>query len=124
MLRERDMPQKRSVIELIELVVEFGRRQERTVILEGIFAVKKYGPMLRQLASKFDEVYVYYLDIPFDEALRRHAAKPNAYEFGEKEMREWWNERDYLCMPSEKIFDEHMSQDDMVGAIIDDIRLS
>lgn len=102
MLRERDMPEKCSVIELIELVVEFGRRQGRIVILEGILVTKKYGPMLRHLANRFDEVYVYYLDIPFEETLRRHATKPNAHEFGEKEMREWWNDRDYLVISNEK----------------------
>ena len=44
-LRERDLHEKRSVIDLIELVVEFGRQQGRTVILEGIFNTKKYSDM-------------------------------------------------------------------------------
>lgn len=39
-LRERDILGKRSIIELTELVVEFGRKQGRTIILEGIFSVK------------------------------------------------------------------------------------
>lgn len=56
-LRERDLLEKHSVIELIELVVE---------------QAKKYGPMLRKLASKFDEVYVYYFDLPFEETLVCH----------------------------------------------------
>lgn len=59
--------------------------------------------MLHKLASNFDEVYVYYFDIPFEETLVRHASKSNTHEFGEKEMREWWNEKDYLNMPNEKI---------------------
>jgi adenylate kinase family enzyme len=121
MLRERDMLEKRSVIELIELVVEFGRRQGRTVILEGILATKKYGPMLHQLASQFDEAHVYYLDISFDETLRRHATKPNAHEFGEKEMREWWNEKDYSNIAGEKVLHKDMSIEDMVEEIIADI---
>ena len=121
MLRERDMPEKCSVIELIELVVEFGRRQGRIVILEGILVTKKYGPMLRHLANRFDEVYVYYLDIPFEETLRRHATKPNAHEFGEKEMREWWNDRDYLVISNEKILTKELSVEDIVDTIIDDM---
>lgn len=121
MLRERDMLEKRSVIELIELVVEFGRSQGRIVILEGILATKKYGPMLHQLASQFDEAHVYYLDIPFDETLRRHATKPNAHEFGEKEMREWWNEKDYLHIDGEKLLDKSKSVEDITTQIIADV---
>ena len=117
-LRERDMPDKHSVIKLIEMVVEFGRKQSRTVILEGIFAAKKYGAMLQKLASNFDEVYVYYFDIPFEETLLRHASKSNAHEFGEKEMREWWNEKDYLNMPNEKILHKGQGVDDIVLEII------
>jgi adenylate kinase family enzyme len=120
-LRERDMPDKRSVIKLIEMVVEFGRKQNRTVILEGIFAAKKYATMLHKLASNFDEVYVYYFDIPFEETLVRHASKSNTHEFGEKEMREWWNEKDYLNMPNEKILHTDQSLDDIVHEIIHDI---
>ncbi|AGL62171.1 conserved protein of unknown function [Candidatus Saccharimonas aalborgensis] len=122
MLRERDMLEKRSVIELIELVVEFGRQQRRTVILEGILATKKYGPMLRRLANRFDEVYVYYFDIPFEETLCRHATKPNAHEFGEKEMREWWNEKDYLGVPGEKVLSKDMSIEHIVNVMLQEVK--
>lgn len=122
-LRERDKSDKRSVIELIELVVEFGRKQERTVILEGILSVKKYGPMLHKLVSKFDEAHVYYFDLSFDETLARHASKPNVNEYGEKEMREWWNEKDYLGTPGEKILHEDLGTEDIVREIINDIGL-
>lgn len=120
-LRERDMLDKRSVIELIELVVEFGRQQQRTVVLEGILSAKKYGGMLNKLVCNFYEAYVYYLDVPFEETLVRHSSKPNAHEFGEKEMREWWNEKDYLGMSGEKILHDELSVDDMVREIINDI---
>lgn len=120
-LRERDMLEKRATIELIELVAEFGRKQGRTVILEGIFSVKKYGAMLSKLASRFDEVYVYYFDLPFAETLARHVTKPNAHEFGEKEMREWWNEKDFLGMSNEKTLNEGMNVEDIVSQIICDI---
>lgn len=123
-LRERDMLEKRSTIELIELVVEFGRKQSRTVLLEGIFSAKKYGAMLGRLASKFDEVYIYYFDLPFEETLIRHKSKANAHEFGEKEMREWWNEKDYLGVPGEKILNKNMSVDDVVREIINDTGMS
>lgn len=121
MLRERDELDKRSIIELIELVVEFGRKRGRTVILEGIFSAKKYSTMLHELVAKFDETHVYYLDVPFEVTLARHASKPNAHEFGEKEMREWWKEKDYLGMPGEKILHEGLSVEGIVREIINDI---
>lgn len=121
-LRERDMPEKQSVIELIELVVEFGRKQDRTVILEGILSAKKYGPMLIKLMSRFEKAYVYYFDLSFEETMARHASKPNAHEFGEKEMREWWNEKDYLNVLGEKVLHKDMSVDDIIAEILSDIR--
>ena len=119
-LRERDLHEKRSVIDLIELVVEFGRQQGRTVILEGIFNTKKYSDMLRGIASTFDQVHVYYFDIPFEETLNRHASKPNAHEFGEKEMREWWKEKDYLGTANETILHKDMTIDEVVDHIMND----
>ncbi len=116
----RDMLGKTSVIELIELLVEFGRKQNRIVVLEGILGFKKYGMMLNKLVSSFDESHVYYLDIPFEETLVRHASKPNAHEFGEKEMREWWKEKDYLGVPGEKILQADKSVGDVVREIIND----
>ena len=121
MLRERDTPDRQSVIELTELVVEFGRKQGRTVILEGIFSAKKYSTMLTKIASKFDEVYVYYFDLPFEETLVRHASKPNAHEFGEIEMREWWKEKDYLGDPREVVLTKDMSSEAIVSRIVQDI---
>jgi hypothetical protein len=119
-LRERDMPEKHSIIELTELLVEFGRKRDRIVIVEGIFSGKKYGPMFSKIASKFERVCVYYFDLPFEETLARHATKPNAHEFGENEMREWWNEKDFLGMPNEKIFDKEMGFEDIVQIILTD----
>ena len=119
-LRERDMPEKRSTIELIEMLVEFGRSHGRIVVVEGIFKASKYSEMFTGLASRFDEVYVYYFDIPFEETLIRHTSKPNAHEFGEEEMRRWWNEKDYLGMSGEKILHENMSFENIVREIVND----
>lgn len=120
-LRERDMIDKRSVIELIELILEFGRKQNRTVILEGILSKKKYRPMLTKLIRMFDETYVYYFDLPFEETLRRHALKPNSHEFGEKEMREWWNESDQLNIADERTLYKDMGIEEILDLISTDI---
>lgn len=120
-LRERDTLQKRSVIDLTEIIVEFGRKQGRVIILEGIFSSKKYRTMLLGLMKKFDKAYVYYFDLPFEETLRRHATKLNAHEFGEELMREWWNKEDYLGVSSEKALNQELSVESIVNQILADI---
>lgn len=59
MLRERDILEKQSTIELIELVVDFGRKQGRAVILEFL-STKKYGAMLNELIKNFDNAHVLF----------------------------------------------------------------
>jgi hypothetical protein len=48
-------------------------------------------------------VFAYYYDIPFEETLRRHETKDKRFEFGEAEMRRWWNEKDYIGIIPEKV---------------------
>ena len=81
--------------------------------------------MLTKLISDFNGLaHVYYLDIPFGETLRRHATKPNAHEFGEAEMRQWWRSSDVLGVKEEQIFNEKMSADDMLKNIVNDCTIS
>jgi adenylate kinase family enzyme len=110
------------VIGLIERMALYGRDSGYDVIIEGILSEVKYGEMLRSLIPKFDAAYVYYFDIPFEETLRRHTSKPNAHEFGEKEMREWWKEKDYLGVPGERIIDHSMSQEQILSMILEDMK--
>lgn len=111
----------REVVKLVNLLVSYGKKQGYNVVLEGILSNKKYGNSLRRQISKFDEAYVYYLDIPFKETLRRHRLRSKAGDFGELEMREWWLEKDYLNTPSEKVLDENLSVDEIVDIISNDI---
>lgn len=106
-------------IDLIYEICMFGSRHDRTVILEGILSRKKYGQMLEKLRADFDgEVKAFYMDVPFEETLRRHATKPNAHEFGEAEMRQWWKDKDYLGWDCEVILPGELEQDETVKTII------
>lgn len=80
--------------------------------------------MLIDTASKFDIVYVHYFDLPFEETVARHATKADAHEFGEKEMRVWWNEKDCLGIHNEEILDKTMSIEEIVHRIISDVGLT
>jgi adenylate kinase family enzyme len=120
-LRVKDGPDNSS-IELIYNTVMYGQRIGYDVILEGILAKKHYGEMLSRLINNFeDSVFAYYFDIPFEETLRRHASKPNTDGYGEPELRKWWNDNDYLDIPTEKIFNETLREDDILGSILDDL---
>lgn len=108
-------------IELIKRTVLYGKEIGYDVILEGILAKKFYGSMIDELIEEFaGNVHAYYFDVSFDETLRRHASKPVADQYGEKEMREWWNEKDYLGILGEQKISIEESEDKIVARIVDD----
>jgi adenylate kinase family enzyme len=123
LLRERDKPNQPN-IELIALNVTFALSCGYNVILEGILPKDHYGSMLsRILNDHIGETYVYYFDIPFDETLNRHKTKPNAHEFGEVEMREWFREHDVLNVEDERIIPQELTFEQTVVRILDDVSL-
>ena len=124
MLRVKDVPDN-PAIELIYRLCSYGNQLNKIVILEGILRRDIYGDMLTKLISDFNGLArVYYFDIPFNETLRRHATKPNAHEFGEAEMRQWWRSNDVLGVKEEQIFNAEMSADDMLKNIVNDCTTS
>jgi chloramphenicol 3-O-phosphotransferase len=102
-LRERDVPGAAN-IGLIDTVARYALSHGFHVIIDGILYAASYGAMLDTLRrdhrgpSRF-----YYLDVPFEETMRRHATRPQASEFGRAEMRRWYSERDLLPAPIERI---------------------
>jgi adenylate kinase family enzyme len=121
-LRVKDGPDNPS-IQLIYDTVLYGNRIGYDVILEGILATKHYGKMLNELLRNFDgDTFAYYFDLPFEETLKRHKTKPNTNDYGEAEMKQWWNDKDYLAIKQEKHFDHKQSEDQIVQTILEDIR--
>jgi hypothetical protein len=68
------------------------------------------------------QAFAYYLDIPFEETLRRHQHKTEAVKYGETEMRRWYRRRDLLHGGIERFITES-SLDDTVRAIMADTGL-
>ena len=109
-------------IQLIYDLCMYGNKVGYTVILEGILSNKKYGAMLHSLINNFQgDKLVYYFDVSFEETVRRHATKPNAHEFGEAEMRQWWKDQDVLGVPGERRIGEQLAQAEIVDTIRRDI---
>jgi hypothetical protein len=122
-LRERDVPGGAN-IDLIDLTARFALGRGFHVIVEGILYVDHYGPMLTTLiADHADLARSYYLDVPWAETLRRHATKPQAAEYGETELRDWFREGDLLPDGLEQIIPASLSLDETVRLIMADSRL-
>ena len=114
MLIVRDGPGNKSIGLMRELVL-FASENCDIAILEGILYAEWYTELFRLIEEIYgNQIYAYYFELTFEETLRRHALKPNAKDFGEREMRDWWKESDYLSNVTgirEKILDEKMSAD-------------
>ena len=121
MLRVKD-GENNPAIQLMYDLCMYGNDVGYTVILEGILSNKKYGEMLHRLLNDFQgEKLIYYFDVSFEETVRRHATKPNAHEFGEAEMRQWWKDQDVLDVPGEQRISEQLAQAEIVDMIRRDI---
>jgi hypothetical protein len=115
-LRERDVPGGAN-IDLIDLTARFALDRGFHVIVEGILHADHYGRMLTALIVDHAG-HAYYLDVPWAETLRRHATKPEAGEYGEREMRSWYRERDLLPGRLEQVIPAASSLDETVRRIM------
>lgn len=122
-LREHDRPGA-SNVGLIDLTVRYALDHGFHVVLEGIMYTTHYGEMLLALRRDLpDRSWWYYLDISFEETLRRHADKPNAHEFGEAEMRVWYRRRDLLPDGIETVLGPDATLEATVTRIISEVGL-
>lgn len=95
-LREGDVPGGAN-IGLIDLTVRHALEHGFHTVLEGILYSAHYGEMLAGLLGDFgSRAHCFYLDVPFEETLLRHATKPIAQQVTEKDLREWYQVRDLL----------------------------
>jgi hypothetical protein len=121
-LREHDVPGGAN-IGLIDLTARYALGHGFHVVVEGILGTHHYGEMLTSLISDHRGV-AYFLDVPFEETLRRHATKPEAAKYGEAEMRQWWRGLDLLPGGVEQVIAAGSSLDSTVSRIMADAGLS
>jgi predicted kinase len=123
-LRDKDRPGAAN-IGLIDLVTRYALDAGYTTVLEGILYVAHYGAMLTRLRDDHVGLSLcYYLDVPFEETLRRHASKPNAHEYGAAEMSSWWRERDLLPGGLDQVLTADPSADMAAARILRDAGLA
>lgn len=111
-----------EAIQLLNELALYGKKHCSIVILEGILNSKWYRKLFENLLDEFNnQIFAYYFDIPFEETLNRHKQKPNALEFGEKEMRKWWNTRDLVGIIPEVCLHKELSLNEIVNMIYQDV---
>ena len=103
---------------LMAALLEYGRQNSPVTILEGILPTEDYVPLFQKALALFgrENVSAYYYDLPFEETLRRHKTKSGA-NFGEEDMRSWWQEGDYLPMLEETRLPPELSLEEAVELI-------
>lgn len=121
MLWIKDGNDTKAVSLLINLI-KYGRDNCSFVILEGILNSKWYSKLFQNIKDEFGtSIFAYYYDLPFEETLKRHQTKPNCNEFGESDMKRWWNEKDFIKVIKEKVVCKELSIDETVNMIFEDI---
>jgi predicted kinase len=118
-------PPEADNIEMIEVIARTALQQGFHTVLDGIFHTVWYGEMLARLARDHQgSAYFYYLDIPLEETVRRHATRDKATAFSAEEMSAWYRERDLLDQPRETIIDHTSSLEATVDRILADTGLA
>ena len=117
LLREHDFPGGTTPA-LIEATCRVALGAGHHVVLEGILHAALYGSMLRSLMAWHPgESRVFYLDVPFEETVRRHGMRPQAGDFTAEEMRDWYVAGDVLGVPGERVVPETSTLEETVAEV-------
>ncbi len=113
-----------AAIPLLISLLEYGYANSEITIMEGILNSEWYKPLFQQAVRIFQvqNIYAYYYDLTFAETLKRHETKSNRFDFGETQMRRWWNEKDYIGFIKEKTITEELTLDETVELILSDVQ--
>jgi adenylate kinase family enzyme len=110
---------------LIEQTVRFALDNRYHAILEGILSSHKYGPMIAALRRTHrGTTHVFYLDVSFEETLRRHGTRPQATDFTAADMRRWYKPWDLLGFDDEHVVPEASSMEATIARIAATANLS
>lgn len=115
---EKDVPGGAN-IGMIDSVVRHALGVGYSVVLEGILSTSHYGAMLTRLVDDHAGTTVCaYLDVPFDETLRRHATRPQSADFTAVQMAGWFEADDRLDLPGEIVIGQESSAEQTVETLL------
>ncbi|HSY00183.1 MAG TPA: AAA family ATPase [Streptomyces sp.] len=123
-LREHDRPGAAN-IGLIDLTVRYALDAGYHVVVEGILYADRYGNMLAGLrADHRGPTHAYYLDVPFEETLARHATRPIVDDVDETQLRDWYRPRDLLPDGGETVIGADSALHETVDRVMRDTGLA
>lgn len=118
LLWEKDLPGAVN-IGLIDTVVRHALDAGYDVVLEGILAADHYGQMLRDLIGDHTGSSIcVYLDVPWDETVRRHATRPQGAEFTTEQMAGWFEPDDRLRVEDEMVVSQESTAEETVERLL------
>ncbi|MDP4506783.1 SRPBCC domain-containing protein [Nonomuraea turcica] len=122
-LRELDRPGGVN-IGLLDVMCRHALDAGYHVILEGILAGSRYGQTLQALCRDHrGRTLCYYLDVSWEETLRRHETRPQRARFGPEEMLQWYVKGDVLPDVHETIIGESSPLEEIVQLILQEAGL-
>src|SRR3989344_521882 len=87
-----------------------GLQDGYDVIFEGILDLKTNTERFDKIFKVHpEENYFFYLNISYDETLRRHETRPEKAEFSAEAMKKWWDYASPLGHTSETVISESSS---------------
>ena len=103
---------------LIMHTVRYALDHGYHAILEGILNSAGHGALLTDLIERHPGAsHLFYLDVSFDETVRRHRTRPNSDAFTPEQMREWYVPHDVLGYPGEHVIPETSTFEETVAFI-------
>ena len=89
------------------------------VVLEGILHTGQYGALLRELIAEHPgRSAVFWMDVSFDETVRRHAGRPGMAHISAQTMASWYVADDLLGVDGEQRIAQESTVEDSVAAIL------
>jgi len=111
--------------EFIMTMVRAALSSDYHVVLEGILHTDTNGAPLRKLIAEHPgPSAVFWMQVSFDETLRRHAGRPDLAHLSAETMASWYAPHDLLGVPGERILAEESSVENSVSAILHDSGLA
>jgi len=98
--------------------VLFGLENGYDVIYEGILNLKTSGDNLHEFFEAHkEENYLFYLDVSFEETVRRHRTRDKNKEFNAESMKKWWDFASPTGLALETIIPGSSSLEDTIKTI-------
>lgn len=123
MFSDRKEPDHVASKKLATKMVITGLENGHNVIYEGISNIKTYKPYFDEILKVHcKDNFFFYLDVSFDETVRRHNTRPQKSEFSVDEMKRWWDYASPSDYDSEMIIPENSTLQESVQTILEAVK--